>query len=100
MKLYTVVEDDVVIEYLHIQLTDKIEEKVEVLANKGWKFFFKEHEGCTVIASLKEEYAPSDKYFGSTRIVKQDKDIRKEIILLVNETFNTTINGISWNDSE
>lgn len=92
MQLYTVTNDEVVIEYLSIQLTAKIEEKARIIAEKGWKFFLKDHfltdHHVTVVASVKDHAEPNDKYFGSTRIIRKDVDIRKEITLLVNETFN------------
>ena len=50
MKLYTVTDSDIVIEFLSIQLTDKLEEKAEIIAAKGWKFFFKEQGNLTVVA--------------------------------------------------
>lgn len=97
MTIYTLTNDEVVIEFLSIQLTDKIEEKAQIVAEKGWKFFLKDHflkEGhITVIASVKDPIEQEDKYIGSTRIINKDGDIRKEISLLVNETFNKVHNS-------
>jgi len=93
MKLYTVTDNNIVIEFLSIQLTDKLEEKAEIIAAKGWKFFFKEQDSLTVVASMKDGVEIGDKYLGSTRIVKKDGNVRKEIILLVNETFHAVENS-------
>jgi len=95
MQLYTVT-DDVVGECFNHILPDKIEEKARIIAPKGWKFFFKKHnDGTIVLASIKDNHEPGDKFLGSTKIVKTYGDVdknnynvRKEIILLVNETFN------------